>query len=211
MHGEFDQLKSLLEQANFNTDCDRLLSVGDIIDRGPQSPECLELLDQSWFFMVRGNHEQMLIEAVNEPALTSFWYNNGGLWSAIYPSVQIQKYATTLDSLPYIITIENVCHIAHAEITSQNGAFLIDDSFIYDWELQPNDEENLLWGRNVNVRMKVKSNMLPIYVGHTIYKEFTIIGNHHFIDQGACVTSHNSEYSLAMINPVTKEYFKYLR
>ena len=52
IHGHYDLLKTELKTVGFDKQKDRLFSVGDIIDRGPKSEECLTLLDQPWFFMV---------------------------------------------------------------------------------------------------------------------------------------------------------------
>ena len=62
VHGCFDELQSLLKQLDFQPGHDVLLSVGDIVDRGPRIREtvefCLGLPD---FHMVLGNHEDKLL------------------------------------------------------------------------------------------------------------------------------------------------------
>lgn len=62
LHGCFDLLDRLLEHVRFDPASDRLFSVGDLIDRGPDSPRCAEFLQVSWFHAVKGNHETMLLE-----------------------------------------------------------------------------------------------------------------------------------------------------
>jgi serine/threonine protein phosphatase 1 len=44
LHGCYDLLQRVLGEVGFDTTCDRLFSVGDLIDRGPNSLKCLELL-----------------------------------------------------------------------------------------------------------------------------------------------------------------------
>lgn len=61
LHGCLDQLEELLAKVGFNAYCDRLFSVGDMVDRGPDSLRCLGLLEQPWFFALMGNHEQMML------------------------------------------------------------------------------------------------------------------------------------------------------
>ncbi|MGX2010132.1 metallophosphoesterase, partial [Enterobacter asburiae] len=56
LHGCFAVLMSHLRQIKFDPYQDLLISVGDLIDRGPQSAKCLALLDCRWFCAVRGNH-----------------------------------------------------------------------------------------------------------------------------------------------------------
>jgi serine/threonine protein phosphatase 1 len=62
LHGCFGLLQRLMAEVNFNYANDRVFSVGDIIDRGPESFRCLELLAEPWFFAVQGNHELMMQE-----------------------------------------------------------------------------------------------------------------------------------------------------
>ncbi|STT55162.1 serine/threonine protein phosphatase 1 [Klebsiella pneumoniae] len=66
LHGCFALLMNRLRQLRFDPWADLLISVGDLIDRGPQSADCLGLLRCRWFRTVRGNHEQMALEALGE-------------------------------------------------------------------------------------------------------------------------------------------------
>lgn len=62
LHGCYDELMKLLAHVNFDKNNDRLFATGDLMDRGPKTKECLELLNEKWFFSVLGNHEDLLIE-----------------------------------------------------------------------------------------------------------------------------------------------------
>lgn len=59
IHGEYQLLQSRLHQLSFFPETDLLISVGDNIDRGPESLDVLRLLNQPWFISVKGNHEAM--------------------------------------------------------------------------------------------------------------------------------------------------------
>lgn len=61
IHGCVDLLLRLLNEVNFDTSKDRLFAVGDLIDRGPHSLECLQLSASPWFYSVQGNHEAMML------------------------------------------------------------------------------------------------------------------------------------------------------
>jgi len=50
VHGDYERLTDLLLVIKFDVTVDRLFAVGDLIDRGPDSVKCLELLNESWFF-----------------------------------------------------------------------------------------------------------------------------------------------------------------
>lgn len=85
LHGCYSLLQEALDQVNFDPARDRVFSVGDLVDRGPDSLKCLQLLKQPWFYAVLGNHELMLMDFfVNyEPAVSlpshelDCWFNSG--------------------------------------------------------------------------------------------------------------------------------------
>lgn len=60
LHGHYDTLMHLLCENHFDKKIDRVISVGDVIDRGPRSWDCLQLFREPWFHGVMGNHELAL-------------------------------------------------------------------------------------------------------------------------------------------------------
>lgn len=58
IHGMWDATRSLLATVEFDPTRDRLLSIGDLIDRGPKSHEFEAWMDWPPFHAIRGNHEQ---------------------------------------------------------------------------------------------------------------------------------------------------------
>ena len=63
LQGCFAELTSLLQTIDFNHGIDTLWLVGDIVNRGPQSLECLQFCMQheSSVQMVLGNHDLHLL------------------------------------------------------------------------------------------------------------------------------------------------------
>jgi hypothetical protein len=60
IHGCYDELMALLEKANFSEN-DRVVSVGDLITKGPKNREVLELfMNDQRFRTVIGNHDLQL-------------------------------------------------------------------------------------------------------------------------------------------------------
>lgn len=80
LHGSLSCLVNLLDNVSFDPTVDRLISVGDLVDRGPDSLGCLELLYEPWFHAVLSNHEQMMLEAFQGGYMGQFWLRNGGMW-----------------------------------------------------------------------------------------------------------------------------------
>lgn len=184
LHGHRAQLDQALQDVDFSEAHDRLISVGDLIDRGPDSAGCLSLLEEPWFWAVRGNHEQMLIETVNQQtdALWSRWLLNGGSWVLNHPDVAQQDWADTLQYLPLTITLpcqDYTVGICHAEYTGEHWGERYDaeDEAIIEW----------LWGRT---RLK-RNNRQPVkgvdwvFSGHTIVDKPQQLGNSVFIERGA--------------------------
>ena len=65
------------------TKSDKVVLLGDYIDRGPQSKEVIDYiieLKEKGFDIIplRGNHEQMLLDAFDNKEHTSIWMLNGG-------------------------------------------------------------------------------------------------------------------------------------
>ena len=184
LHGHREQLDDLLKSVNFSTANDRLFSVGDLIDRGPNSPGCLELLKEPWFWAVRGNHEQMLIEATEQKtdALWSRWLLNGGSWVLEQPDITVEHWASLLKRLPITITLpcqDYTIGICHAEYNAPHWGDRYDG-----------DEDAIsecLWGRT---RLKSKNSQRIngidwVFSGHTIVPAIKTLGNSVFIECGA--------------------------
>lgn len=65
IHGCWDELAALLDQASIGAD-DRIIAVGDIVDRGPASPQVLEFFRENpQAVSVMGNHERKHIRSFN--------------------------------------------------------------------------------------------------------------------------------------------------
>jgi len=61
LHGCYDLLDRLLETVRFDPGCDRLFSVGGLMDYGPDSLRSLAFLEAPWFYAVQGSYESMLL------------------------------------------------------------------------------------------------------------------------------------------------------
>ncbi|MCI2811344.1 metallophosphoesterase [Eoetvoesiella caeni] len=130
LHGCLDLLHAELARLQFEPAKDRLFSVGDLADRGPDSMGCLRLLREPWFHAVRGNHEDMLIAyvypvvqpyAFDDPA--KIFFQNGGRWvlglDTETEAELMHDLLPRVVALPYVITVgegASQFHVAHAEL-----------------------------------------------------------------------------------------------
>jgi serine/threonine protein phosphatase 1 len=110
IHGCFDSLYRLIEVEIQPQKADKLIFLGDYIDRGTQNKEVLDyifsLLKEGYDIVtLKGNHEDMLLNA-NKSKLNTFnWLYNGGtetLWSFdIHHLAQLpKKYMDFFNNLP---------------------------------------------------------------------------------------------------------------
>ncbi|CAN1210316.1 metallophosphoesterase family protein [Tumidithrix helvetica PCC 7403] len=81
VHGQYDGLMMLIKQINLQP-TDQLFFLGDLIDRGTQSSAVVAWVMQQGHFCLKGNHEQMCIEAFAAPDTSTVWNGwlvNGGI------------------------------------------------------------------------------------------------------------------------------------
>ena len=80
IHGCYNLLMSRLKEIGFDFENDLLIAVGDLVDRGTQNIECIELLSKPWFTSVRGNHEDLCIWGRCDVPSKRCHISNGGEW-----------------------------------------------------------------------------------------------------------------------------------
>jgi len=178
LHGSLSCFNNLLKNINFDETVDRIISVGDLIDRGPHSQECLNLLYKPWFHSVLANHELMMLNAFSPAAFTHMWWNNGGDWGFEQwndwnqrdnknripedRSVELFGLVELVKELPYVITVSNKAgkkfHILHAELPA--GGVEVDDELMADpvrlhrlATVRRGEGDAVLWSRAVFGRL----------------------------------------------------------
>ncbi|WP_268741792.1 MULTISPECIES: metallophosphoesterase family protein [Paenibacillus] len=82
IHGCYDEFNQLLLDVCFDPDEDRLILLGDYVDRGLRSKEVVEqvmALQDCGVITLRGNHDQMMLDAIllDTEEVNSRWIRNG--------------------------------------------------------------------------------------------------------------------------------------
>jgi serine/threonine protein phosphatase 1 len=160
LHGHLDELTSALNILQFDPNIDRIISCGDLIDRGPNSLECAQLIYEPYFFAVKGNHEELMEKSIISQSHMHIkcWMENGGTWAIDelkYNSVFMLDIANKFKELPLIISLgerKNRINIVHAELTRRfpaNGFSMVTDDDIDRWNFTDADEDAMMWGRTV--------------------------------------------------------------
>lgn len=177
IHGCFSLLMAKLRLCHFDPWQDLLVSVGDVIDRGPDSLRCLKLLRKRWIIAVRGNHEQMGLDAL-ATGEQFLWFMNGGSWFAQAEQPAAKAALETCRQLPWILELRcqiGIHVIAHADYPDDN----------YQWQKEV-DLQRVLWDRT---RLMNKGNGIRgadhFWFGHTPLRQRLDHENLHYIDTGA--------------------------
>lgn len=203
IHGCYEQLMEALEKIKFNPDVDRLISVGDLVDRGSDSVKCLNLLKELWFHAVSGNHEDMMIKSFRREWPTHNYIQNGGKWFFHLPYEQQEELVLLADTkMPLVIEVETdigtigVIH-ANAPDDWQKYHQLNDDEDFFDDALV----EDTIWGRRRiygNQSGRVKG-IDYVVVGHTPVEDVTVLENIVYIDTGAV---YNNSLTILSVDEV---------
>ncbi|HCI6186997.1 TPA: metallophosphoesterase [Klebsiella variicola subsp. variicola] len=197
LHGCYTNLMSSLDKAGFDPVQDLLVSVGDLIDRGQESFECLDLINQPWFRAVRGNHEQMMLDAITGTGSFGHWMSNGGGWwhSLDYEQdMRLKSLLPKVAELPLIIEVEKggkkfvICHADYPH-----------DEYEYG---KPVDSQQAIWSRErISLSIDGFSSCISgadlFIFGHTPALQPMRIKNQLYIDTGAVFNGNLTLYELS--------------
>ncbi|WP_322045787.1 metallophosphoesterase [Paraburkholderia sp. J67] len=201
LHGCVDALRYLLHKVGFDATCDRLFSVGDLVDRGDQCEQALKLLDKPWFYAVLGNHEDTLCAVAEGRLARHRWYGIGGGWAQALPDDALAVHAKRLRELPLVRTVGEGAarfNVLHAE-------FFGDDAELDAGQFDATVRERMLWGRELalNAGAPPRHALSLTYCGHTPMRELRQIGSQVFVDTGAFIP----EGRLSMIEAMTSRHW----
>ncbi|WP_018234170.1 metallophosphoesterase [Thioalkalivibrio thiocyanodenitrificans] len=209
IHGQFHLLDKLMSIARFDPSRDRILCVGDLVDRGRDSERCLEFLREPWFFSVRGNHEQAIItawESMDDLQCLLWVSRMGGAWWTTMGRARQCEFADAFSCLPIIIEVpfdQGTAGIVHAEpVCGQDWAH----SRAMAHELARGATHwhcPLLWGRSriQSHRALPVEGVTLVYTGHTICDAPRRSANVVHLDTGAFLEGQrraNRNYRLTM-------------
>ena len=107
IHGCFSDLARSLEAIGFDPSVDRLFSVGDLVDRGPESGQVLQWLDKPWFHSICGNHDFMAWRsALGIPYREVDHLAHGGAWLQELSGAERSQLGRRLRALPLALEVE---------------------------------------------------------------------------------------------------------
>ena len=154
IHGCLDQLRVLLREIETYAPAGRVIFLGDLIDRGPDSRGVVEFVmagpsKPGWTWLtLKGNHEEMLWGASSGESDVDWWLMNGGQETLVsYNGVVPGRHLKWIKELPTIL-VERHRIFVHAGIDEtlpleQQG----DEIFL--WIRRPEDYSGEYFGKHL--------------------------------------------------------------
>jgi serine/threonine protein phosphatase 1 len=153
VHGEFAMLHRALAAAKFDPAKDRLIGVGDLVDRGPQSFETLEFFArQPWAVSTLGNHEVMALRGILG---ASRGYLSREIWRCVLTRQQQREAVRFIEQMPIALEVPladgRVIGVVHAELPPQAPWSVVEKAKVVEEEFHDESESALLacllWSR----------------------------------------------------------------
>ena len=214
LHGHRAQFELELQRLSFNPLRDRVFSVGDLINRGPDSLGTIALLEQPWFHAVLGNHELMLLNYMGcydsrrhsrkaFPVGCGEWIRQAVAHHPRAIACAIERFAT----LPLAIHVEDDVpfNITHGDLhplgtrldalllgdrVSVHLADIVTSSRANIGEAPKSELASLRFGPHEVQLSHRPIGRLPLtYVGHSRLPEVTVHNSYVYIDQGVCASA----------------------
>jgi serine/threonine protein phosphatase 1 len=196
IHGMFSLLEDELHALGFDKKLDVLVSVGDLVDRGPESHLAARYAQEPWFIHIRGNHEDLTAQAGG----TSWHISNGGEWYAKLGDVETRnRFSEIINDAPIVLEVargDKKYGFVHADFPTNDW----DDA----WEAANRHSEYCMWNRDRVARAqhdsiyRVKFGQKPendwhkpirnvdhVFFGHTPQENVLTVDNCTWLDTGA--------------------------
>lgn len=177
-HGEYNKAKEALKLANFDYNKDVLIHLGDVVDRGPDSYNCIELLLKcNNLIAIKGNHDVEWFKYIKTREKDFMW-NQGQIetlasYENINPEIHFDFFSKQIDY--YIDNDLNL--FVHGGFNRHKFIELQEEPTIFYW-----DRDLLLAARsyssmkNMEYPFKIqgceKGKFKEIFVGHTPVQYF---------------------------------------
>lgn len=197
IHGCYNLLMNRLNEIGFDFDNDLLVAVGDLVDRGTQNQECVNLIDQPWFTSVKGNHEDLTIMGLINPSYYQCHIQNGGEWFYELEYTTQQDIVKKLKSLPIALEVSHNGkkfgfvhgHIEQNDWNDFKAELNNFDQAQYIINRKRFPSELAMWGRerldSDNKQYTHVTGVDAVIMGHTVTQKPCKRDNCYYIDTGA--------------------------
>lgn len=201
IHGRYDLLRGLLsliiqdwEAAKRDDKVIRLIFLGDIIDRGPDSRSCIMMLrhltSQPRVDLLRGNHEDLLLRSVDgEKWAQDIWIEQGGLATLenyeIAPPRMDEDSFDFAERLSTAIPADDIAFLRSTPMYLTSGTYFFVHAGVRPGvALHRQDEQDLIFIRDDFTRAEDWHGAVVVH-GHTVVGDVEFRPNRVAVDTGA--------------------------
>lgn len=193
IHGHFSRLQEALDKIAFDPEVDRLFTVGDLVDRGPECRDALDWLARPWFHPVRGNHDDYVCRF--DTCDVDNWVYNGGAWFAGLAWDEQREFAAIFRDIPLAIEVETregLVGLVHADVP---GSSWLELPGFFD---NRNGRNYVMWSRNRFEHSDSSGvrGVRAVIVGHTPVKRPVMLGNVYHIDTAGWMPDRGGYFTL---------------
>ena len=205
IHGQLELLRQLRTLITDDAEADRrernvVVYLGDYIDRGPDSRGVVELLLNEPLpgfeeIHLKGNHEDFMLQFLDNPVVGGHWYLNGG--DSTLESYGVER-AVKMDGLPRFIAI---CDQLRRKLPVEHLAFLrslalyhVEGDYLFvhagirpGRPIDKQEAQDLMWIREDFLASNADHGFCVVH-GHSISPEPVVRRNRIGIDTGAFYT-----------------------
>jgi len=206
IHGNYKALLQCLERSKFDRNEDRLISLGDVCDRGKQVKECIdELLTVPHCIYILGNHDAWALDWAVNGKTSQDWLDQGGFQTQMsYKEGGMPK--------------------DHVRFLSQALLYFVDKNRLYvhggfdpETSLEKTSKETFIWDRGLLQKAQQHhfahaqyrfGDFNEIFVGHTPTQNFGKNEPQKFCNIWAMDTGAGWHGRLSIMDVETKKFWQ---
>jgi serine/threonine protein phosphatase 1 len=174
-----------------------LIFLGDYVDRGPRSSAVIERLVQGFALPsahLRGNHEQILLDFLDDPELGDLWRRNGGMETLASYGVDVGEialgrgFARTARDLRSRIPAAHLSFLNGLKLSLTVGRYFFCHAGVRPGvPLEAQAADDLMWIREPFILSRADFGKIVVH-GHTPVETPELLPNRINIDTGAFLT-----------------------
>jgi len=183
VHGCLEMLQRLIDKIEWNPASDRLIFIGDYIDRGENSKGVIDFIlklkeDSTFIQCLIGNHEQMFIDYLSGVDSQSSLLNGGLTTLRSYEGIRRGKDDPLIPSshLDFFSSLLTMIELEHY--------YIVHAGFQPHIEIEDQSLNDMIWIREEFIYSDYDFGKLVIF-GHTPFNSPLIMKNKIGIDTGA--------------------------
>jgi len=203
IHGRADLLDNVIERIRLDlaarpTSDTLTVTLGDYVDRGPDSRGVLDRLSRNPFptdyLALKGNHEELMTAFLDDPSIADHWRRCGGLETLHSYGVPVnflmrgRDYEVAAEAFRQALPASHRDFLASLRMSLTIGRYFLCHAGVRPGiPLQRQNEEDLLWIREPFLESTANFGKIVVH-GHTPAEHPEVLPNRINLDTGAYMT-----------------------